>query len=986
MTSKGDIEKFKDEKVAKAIASFIPSLVLSRVVRNPEKLDRVGERRTVTAMFVDIAGFTPYCENRDAEEVMLLLNRLFSAILEPVNKYSGEVDKFMGDAAIIIFGAPVAHEDDPQRALASSIEILGRVKEFESLDVSIGINTGEVVAGIVGNDSHREYTVIGDAVNTASRLQSSAGAGEILVGSETVRMAGAGFVFGKKRRLSLKGKTEEIEAYPLEKIESAISNHINLPLTGRELEFRRAVKFLESDTGSLAIEGQAGTGKTALLAQIADSALSLGYRILDISAITWAENIPYAPVQHFIRELLGENPAEIFERILPARAEFFPLLSGLLRMDIEPNYRTEYLSPDEKRTALREILTELLTASAGTSPTLIVCDNTENLDPSTADLINGIVSRKQLSIIISGRDLNALATTPGVKIRLDTFGKDKTGRLVREILGAKRIGKDLLDAVHSETGGNPGYIVELVSLLADRGGIVVDRGVHRLSASIEGQLPRTIDGIYTARIDEFPADARETLRVLSVLGQDFPRDIPEHLIDDSIFENGRDFLLSNGILRAIDGRYRFQSGPFMKAAYHSLFQTVRKRMHESAGQVIESIYGESIEDHYEELARHYSLGEREGKAFHYRYLSGLKQERRFANREALYYYESALEIDDDTAIQKGLWQELLGALEAAGKLLWYSGDLNGVIELNMRAKKIAERQDATPLFTDAINRIALAKQELGAFEEAGKLYGHLLTILDREENQVERRLQAMVNYGTLLSDLGRLDEARKLYLQGLEIVDISKASAGAANLLGNLGWLEGQMENLESAAEYLQRAGEIDQEMGNLRGQAINMVNLAQIHRARGKINLEIEAYNRALDIFSKIGDRRGEALCLSNLGDTAREKGEIEAAKSLHRKALKLATELSDKMRIVDAQLGLALDSHAEGDVKSAIRRAESALNISETIGDWEGQIETGMALLRFYRESNMQKPFEKLSKKLRQTIMENNPAAISRLESLNE
>lgn len=981
MSSKGDLNRFNDPKIARAIASFIPNQVISRVVRNPEKLDRVGERRTVTAMFVDIAGFTSFCEKRDAEEVMLLLNRLFSSILEPVEKFSGEVDKFMGDAAVVIFGAPVAHEDDPQRALASALEIIARIQQFQGLQVSIGINTGEVVAGIVGNDKHREYTVIGDAVNTASRLQSAAEPGEILIGAETVRLAGRGFIFGEPRKLELKGKSHPIEAFPLEGISGGVTDLSPARIIGRERELSAVNAVIEGSVKSTAIIGPAGTGKTALINRITAEALSKGFRLIDISAITWAENIPYAPVQRVIREILGDEPQKKLRGLLPKRADLFPLLSGLLGMEIAGKGRVEYLSPDEKRTALKGLIYEILTVEGRKSPLLLVCDGTENLDPSTAELLEMAISSREFPVILAGRNEGAISSSADIIIELKSLSKKDSSDLIREILGAERLSAELLSAVYSETGGNPGYIKELLTLLSERDGIIFGKGVHRLSAAIEGKLPKGIDDIYTARIDAFPPDARETLRVLSVFGQDFPKGLPEDLLEPSVYENGSRSLVEMGVLRDFGGQYRFESAPLMKAAYHSLFHTVRKKLHNSAGEAIEKHFADNLEDRYEELARHFGLGEDPKKAFAYQSLSGRKQEKRFANLEALHYYNAALGIDDADAVRWGIWRDLLGTIEAAGRLYWYSGDLEKVIELNERAKALAEQTGETVMVTDAINRIALAMQEMGRFDEAGELYENLLEILGSVEGQKERLLQAMANYGTLLSDLGKLNKARALYIRGLEIADAETESAGVANFLGNLGWLEARMENFDAAVENLRKAGEIDEKLGNLRGQAINLVNLAQIYRARESKNEEIEAYNKAHRIFVSIGDRRGEALCLSNLGDTSRETGDIAKAKSLHRKALKLATELRDNMRIVDANLGLALDFFAEGEVKSAVRRAKTAFLISSEVGDWEGQIETGIALLNFYNSLRDEKSFEKLSKQLRKIIENNNPAAISRL-----
>ncbi len=984
MIREQDIKRLKDPDVARAISSFVPEQVFERVIRNPNMLDRVGERRTVTVMFVDIAGFTPFCEGRDAEEVMELLNRLFETVLEPVSRYGGTVDKFMGDAAIILFGAPVAHEDDPLRALAASLEILDRGADFSGIAISIGVNTGEVVAGIVGNDHHREYTVIGDVVNTASRLQGCADSREILVGGETHRECRFEFEFGTRRELELKGKSSTTSSWPLIGKIKEISRKKLPELVGRKREFKRLENILNIPGESAFISGEAGIGKTALVDQIVETAGSAHFRIVDFSALPWGENLPYAPVQGVITGILGDDPVKGLGTILPEKLELAPLLSGFYSVEIPPTEKTLFLSTLEKAGMLRRLIHEIIRTDCGNKKLLVVADNLENLDSSTAGLIELFSLDEFTNIIVSGRNDGPMEEITAARIRLGPFGKGKSAELVRKTLGTDRIGADLIDEIVSETGGNPGYIVALCRLLESRNGVALESGVLRLSGKVVENLPRDIEGIYTARLDSLPPDARETIRVASVLGQDFRSDLLTGIIEDPIVEKGIRFLCREGFLVPRESLFRFTSHPMLKAAYNSLLHSAKKRLHLQAGNAIEAMFRSGLRGHFEELARHFQSGGDFKKAFHYQTLSGRKQEERFANREALFFYEGALEIEDDRAIEWGMWKELFGAMDSAGRLYWYSGELERVIELNIRAKRLAEKMGDKALLTDAVNRIALAKQELGYFEEARKLYEAQLTILGELPGEAERLLQAMVNLGTLLSDMGELSEAKALYERGLKIAEGKAGSKGAANLLGNLGWLEGQRGNWESAVEYLDRAGEIDRELGNLRGQAVNAVNLAQAHRAGDEKKRESQSYELALEIFRRIGDRRGEALCLSNLGDTARETGNIESARGLHRKALKLAKELDDRMRIVDAELGLAMDSFEERDLGSASRRAQRALAIARDSGDWEGEIEVGIVLLEILADAGRGKAYAKLWRELKKIILDNNPSAISRIEGI--
>ncbi len=987
MKPEEETASLNNPRVARAVRSFIPNQVFERIARNPDSLDRVGERRTVTVVFVDIAGFTPLCEGKDAESVIIFLNELFSAILEPVSLYGGTIDKFMGDAAIILFGAPVVHEDDAERALAATLEIMDRVAEFGEMQVSIGVNTGMVVAGIVGNDEHREYTVIGDAVNTASRLQNAAEPGEILVGPETFEGNFEAFRFGEPRKLALKGKSSRIEARVLLGRRLAEKVRSIPPLIGRKKEFEKLcdTAFIKGDAAALI--GEAGSGKTTLMSHLRNSAEKRDIPVLFIEGTPWGENIPFGPIQPLIIDILGEFPDDEFRRLIPSKLGLFPLLSGILGIQIAPTDRTKYLSPIDKRKLLDEIIVDLLDSRFRGNRALLLIDGAENIDPSSVRLIKHMASQDTTSIVIASRNINHwIEDICDDKIVLDNLDIRSTAALFRQTLDIRRIASKLTEKIFAETNGNSGHIVELARLLRGMGKLFKKRGVVDIDGHIIDALPAGIEGILTARIDNLPPDAREVVRVASVLGVEFPPILIHEILGDELAEKGVEQLISEGIFTRTGEVLRFASRALATAAYESLFITARRKIHIDASSKIESIFGEDNERFYESLARHYRIAEVRNKAFIYELRAGIKQEKRFANSEALHYYNLALGVSDDEAVEWGLGIELFHAIESAGKLYWYSGYLEKVIELNSRAREIAKELGKKALETDSINRIALANHELGRFDKAMELYERLLSTLKPLDTERERMLQAMTNYGTLLSDLGKLDKAKEIYMNGLELSGESADSPGAANLLGNLGWLESQLGNLDKAEEYLERSGRIDAALHNLRGEAINAINLAQLYRAKGEKKRELERYKTALEILERIGDRRGVALCLSNLGDASREMRDIKSARSYHRRALKLAREIDDPQRIVDAELGIALDSAEAGNITSAIKRARKAYKTARESGDWEGEIDVGLALLKLMRKSGDRAGFDRIKKTLSKTIENNNPSAMEKLKAIYE
>jgi len=985
MNSKREKEWLENPHVRNAVRSFIPKQVYERVIRNPDQLDRVGERRVVTVLFVDIAGFTPLCEGLDAEAVMLLLNDMFKSILGAVTRFGGSIDKFMGDAAIVLFGAPVAHENDPQRALGASLEIMRAIEKFSenvSLEVSIGINTGEVVAGLVGDQQHREYTVIGDAVNVASRLQGKAEPGEILVGEETYKSTLDFFEFGPEKLLQVKGKNGKIRARNLISSRKAKSTRFNIPLIGKKKALEKLISGLQSPIRKQILAGEAGTGKSLVFKEFGRLADKRGYRVIDIVPFPWGINVPFQPVQNIVEGILGEKPLEKLVELIPKKRDFYPLISAILPIEFDNNDRTRFLSLSEKKAELIGMIGELIIAAYAKKPLLFLIDNSQNLDSSTRELIDWFESTGKAMIYYSTRQLPEKESHAVI---LKNLNRRQTAHLIRSSCNASRVGSGFADVIFKETEGNPQYIVELVSLLKQRNELITRRGILQLKGGASLDLPHSIDGIYRAKIDALPPDAREIVRLASVMGLEFHVELIEDIMGTKIANRGIDELIELGLAFRREDQFRIISANMLRAAYLSILQSSLKKMHLQAAGVILAHFADDPIQYYEQLARHFEIGENLQKAFIYNLLSAQKQEKRYANREALHYYKKVIEVGDAKAIDWNVWKKLFIALESAGKLYWYMGELNRVVEVNQRACKLAERMNNASLESDSINRMALAYQEMGDFKTAEKLYERVLVILSHIQGERERVLQAMANLGTLLSDLGRLEDARELYMDGLELLDDDQKSAGAANLFGNLGWLESQFGHAEKALKYFEKASLIDSNLKNIRGQAINSVNMAQVYRASDDKKREIKYYENALELFQKIGDRRGIALCLSNLGDTARETGEIKKAESFHRKARKMARELEDPLRIVDSELGLAIDMRHRGKLDLAIKGALKALDISRKVGDWEGEIEVGLELLKMYIEANRESEFSKLKTELHSTIRQNNPSAIQRLEQLN-
>ncbi|MBI3913855.1 MAG: AAA family ATPase, partial [Chloroflexi bacterium] len=404
-----------------------------------------GERKQVTVLFADISGFTALSETLDPEQVTELVNRFFGALNAPIEKYDGTIDKFMGDAVMVLFGAPAAHENDPERAIRCALEMRdafaaekNAMRAPDSLALHIGINTGLAVAGVVGTESKREYTVIGDTVNLASRLKDQAPRGEIYVSQDTYRFTERLFDFRAVGSLEVKGKSQPVPTFQV--VESKIGyistrgiEGLKSPLVGRDGEraqLMRCFEMLAQGRGQIAfLVGEAGLGKSRLVAEakaeIRDWRLEDGKWKMEVgnaatrptsnlqlptSSLQWlegrslshTENVAYFPIIEMLKRLLGlreDMPRSDAAHALDVwGAKYFsasdceivlPILKSLLSLDLDPTARDRlrYLDAEGLKRQTFYAIRQGLRAVARTAPAVVFMEDLHWADDSSLELL-----------------------------------------------------------------------------------------------------------------------------------------------------------------------------------------------------------------------------------------------------------------------------------------------------------------------------------------------------------------------------------------------------------------------------------------------------------------------------------------------------------------------------------------------------------------------------------------------------------------------
>jgi len=691
-----------------------------------------SERKQATVLFADLSGYTALSESLDPEEVKEIMGRVFGRIAEVVVKYDGFVEKYVGDAVMALFGVPEAHEDDPVRAIRAAREIHDLVEALGAelapkiarpLAAHSGVNTGLVVTGEVDLDKGT-HGVMGDTINVAARLSSLAGSGDILVGPDTCRQAEGHFIFEALEPTRLKGKAEPIPVFRLvgPKEQPARTHRLRglrAELVGRKVEMaqlRESLQGLGQGKGAiLAVAGEAGTGKSRLIEEFKAG--------LDLKEVQWregqaqayAQNTPYYPLIDLFNEALrieeSDPPERVREKIevglrplVGSGEAVIPYVGGLYALSYP---EVEEASPEFWKSQLQEAILATFSSLAQRGPTVICLEDLHWADPSSLDLLRFILAEARCPALFictfrppfslfSSQQLSALGQTYH-EIRLQDLSPSEARDMLESALKTEEIPAELLRFVQDKVEGNPFYLEEIVNSLIESGVLGQEEGGWRLRRPIrEADLPSTIRGVITARLDRLDKEAKRVLQEASVIGRAF---LYEILRQASGLKDHLDRLLS-GLerlsliqTRAIqpDLEYVFKHALTQEVVYNGLLKKERRTIHERIGLVMEQLFQDRLEDFCEALAFHFQRGRSIDKAVDYLARSGAKSLKRYSVEESHRYFGQAFELlsakPERTRAEDALLVDLL--IEWA-LVFYYRGDFKTLNELLTAHQDLAE--------------------------------------------------------------------------------------------------------------------------------------------------------------------------------------------------------------------------------------------------------------------------------------------------------
>jgi class 3 adenylate cyclase/tetratricopeptide (TPR) repeat protein len=643
-----------------------------------------GERKQVTVLFVDVAGFTSLSEQLDPEDVHSIMTRAFELMRAEVHRVEGTVNQFLGDGIMALFGAPIAHEDHAQRAVHAALGIQRAINSYQeelqrqrgiSFQVRQGLNTGLVVVGSIGPDLRMDYTALGDTTNIAARLQQAAGRGQILVSKTTHRVVEGYFYTRELGGLVLKGKAEPVKAWEILGARMGrtrmdiVAERGLTPYIGREPDMQALLEsFDKAQAGHgqvVFLVGEAGIGKSRLLYEFrrkigTDAAWSEG------QCLSFGQSIALHPVVDMMKRNFhiedGDSERTIAKKIERAvlaygedLASLVPYLRYLLSLDPgDPSVLT--MDPQQRRGEIFDALRRLLVRASTTQPQIRVHEDCHWIDTMTEEYLHfaadSVPNNKILDIFTyrTGHTHPFGERTYHRQLMLTALSSKNSVHMAEAMLSTKTLPHELNALVASKAEGNPFFVEELVNSLQETGAIRMVGDRYVLTKRLKNIfVPNTIQDIIMARIDRLDEAPKKTLQFASVIGRAFTRrlldritDLPDHSERSLQVLQAMELIYEQRLSPEL--AYIFKHALTHDVAYGSLLMQRRKELHRTIALAIEELYADRLSEQYEVLAHHFTCAENWQQALDYLLKSAQKALHSFANHEAIVLYDQALEV------------------------------------------------------------------------------------------------------------------------------------------------------------------------------------------------------------------------------------------------------------------------------------------------------------------------------------------------------
>ena len=948
------------------------------------RADLDGERKQVTVLFADVIGSMDLAERTDPELWRSIMDRFFTILCDGVHRFEGTVDKFTGDGIMALFGAPLAHEDHAQRACWAALTLqrelaayATEVRRTEGLSFSVrmGINSGEVVVGQIGEDLRVEYTAVGHTVGLAQRMESLAEPDKAYLTDETAKLVAGYLDLDDLGEFDVKGVSEPVRVHALA---GAGGAHSRLDISrargfttfvGRGDELATLEAALEqSQNGSgavVGVVGEAGVGKSRLCHEFVERCRRQGIPVYEAQGQAHGREIPFLPVLQMMRSYfdIAESDSDqqarekIAGRMLlldDAFAESLPLLFDFLAVP-DPHRPAPHMDPDARQRALLEMVKRLVHTSGQSNPGINLLEDAHWFDPGTELFVTQFVEAIQASRTLAILNFRPEYSAPWMRksyyrqISLAPLGAEAIKALLAELLGEHPSLNGLPDLIQERTAGNPFFIEEVVRALAESGNLEGKRGDYRLVRPVDdAAVPPTVNTILAARIDRLSEREKSLLQSASVIGREFSEPVLARaaVLGDGELEPALRALIAAEFLYEQElypeAVYAFKHPLTQEVAYNSQLGERRAAVHRRIADALEELYPDKLDERAALLAQHWEAA---GDP-----LAAAQWSARAASwvglndiAEALRHWRKVSELVEtlpDSAESNAL---ALGARLARLNYGWRLGISEQEATAHYEAgRELAERSG------DRVNLLLITALYATVRGFAGNVdeYSELAEEVNRLTIEIgdpglRVAMATVTAYARWVR--GRLAEALSVLDEAIAMGTEDPALGGGINLVcpyATCLWMRGMilvsMGYPEEAASSVEHAMRAAREQGDLEAEGWTHNTHIWLARSAGQTELALGHATQGYELAERIGDAFSRIWALYNVGYARLMVGETSEALATIERSIELGREARTALELESLRVsGLSEALLGAGDAGRALEAAQESVRLARERGN---------------------------------------------------
>ena len=951
--------------------SYTPKYLADKILTSRSSIE--GERKLVTVLFAFFSNYTSISEKIDPEEVHQIMDGCFKILMDEIHKYEGTINQFTGDGVMALFGAPVAHEDHAQRACYSALSIQKALEDFEEklkqefgveFKMRIGLNSGPVIVGSIGDDLRMDYTAVGDTSNLASRIENMASPGTSLVSRHTHKLAKDYFEFKFLGKMEVKGKEEPQEIFELIKtgeVDTRIGASAAKGLTrfvGRNKSMAvlmEAFDKVKSGSGRIvAVVGEAGVGKSRLLFEMRNRLAPDEAVYLEGRCRHFGGSMAYLPVLDILRAYFdiqdGDREAMVKKKMRDIIARLDENLDDLIAplQEIlsltEGNDAFKQLEPKIKREKTFEALRDLFVRSSQEKPLVLAVEDLHWIDKTSEDFLSYLVewlAASPILLVLLYRPEYThqwASKTYYTQIGLDQLGPASSRELIKALLEDGRVSPDLQQLILDRAAGNPLFMEEFAHSLLENGTIEKANQSYAFKGKLADiQVPDTIQGIIAARMDRLEDNIKSTMQVASVIGRDFAFRIlqtitgmREELKSYLLNLQGLEFIYEKRLFPELE--YIFKHALIQEVAYNSLLLKRRRELHEQIGKAIEQIYADKLEGFYGMLGYHYSKSENQKKAHYYLVQAGDAAARLYAYADARVHYAQALEALHrlpDTEENRRARVDLL--IKQVGSS-WRSDSLEKNMTRLTEAERLAKELPG-PDGTPGADRLLLARIHywIGRLHYASnrmpEAVGYFQRVLEVADGLDDPELIAMpsLTIGVIMVVQGHLDKGIALLSKAISASERLGKWSEWVRAVGHRSYAIAMSGECASGVAEAQRAVARAEEISYLGDIAASNIYQSIACLYAGDLHRAIEAGRKGAEMGEESQERI--FVCLGNAwrGWAESRAGDFEAAVASMARSRIVQDEFDGQ--IIAADWIAAINA----EIALGMRRVDDALTLVE-------------------------------------------------------